>query len=271
MLRTRVITAIFLLIGFLVLLNVLDYSGFSIAMLLISTIAAWEWGALCFKKNVVKTSLFTLLSLGSMVLIWLKFPIGGMIITIIGSASWVVIVCMLLVGQIIRVKLYAQVLLGLLFIPTCYASLLLLRNGVGILDGQFLVWTLFLIVWSSDIGAYFSGKKFGKTKLAEDISPNKTWEGLWGGVFLTSLISVICGYLGFGQLSVMLVFWLGICILSGLISVVGDLLESYIKRHANAKDSGSILPGHGGILDRVDGVLAAAPIFALFVISMYSS
>ena len=271
MLRTRVVTAVFLLVGFVVLLNVLDSSGFAVAMLLISSIAAWEWGALCFKKNRVKTSFFTFLSVVAMTLVWMQFPSGGMMMSIIGSALWVVIVCMFVAGQIIRVSLSIQVVLGLLFIPSCYASLLLLRNGVGILDGQFLVWTLFLIVWSADIGAYFSGKKFGKTKLAADVSPNKTWEGLWGGVFSTALISVIFGYFGFEQFSVALMFWLGICIFSGLISVVGDLFESYIKRHANAKDSGSILPGHGGMLDRVDGVLAAAPIFTLLIISIYSA
>lgn len=124
-------------------------------------------------------------------------------------------------------------------------------------------WTLLalVIVWASDIGAYFSGRTFGKRKLAPQISPGKTWAGAYGAMIAGTLVAEIGGWL----LDVRGLQLLALAVLAALtvaISIVGDLLESLMKRHAQVKDSGSIFPGHGGLLDRMDSVFAALPIFA---------
>lgn len=121
---------------------------------------------------------------------------------------------------------------------------------------------LFVLVWGADSGAYFVGRKFGRRKMAPSVSPNKSVEGLFGGLILTSLIivGVQSYYLHLTLLQHVLFFVLSFITVLG--SVQGDLFESMIKRRAGVKDSGSILPGHGGVLDRIDSLLAAAPIFA---------
>jgi len=125
-------------------------------------------------------------------------------------------------------------------------------------------WTLLtlLIVWAADIGAYFSGRFLGKRKLAPNISPGKTWAGVYGAFVAGAVVAVVGGWLlGTGGLRL-----LGLALLAVLTvaaSVVGDLLESLMKRHAQVKDSGRMFPGHGGLLDRMDSVFAAVPVFAL--------
>ncbi|MFW5426114.1 MAG: phosphatidate cytidylyltransferase [Methylophagaceae bacterium] len=119
---------------------------------------------------------------------------------------------------------------------------------------------IMVLVWLADTGGYFAGKRWGKTKLAKSISPNKTWEGVAGAVILGGIWSVIAYALDLsGSLS--LVSWLGLSLIALLISIVGDLFESLFKRAHNVKDSGNLLPGHGGMLDRIDSLLAAVPVF----------
>lgn len=121
---------------------------------------------------------------------------------------------------------------------------------------------VFLLVWCADSGAYFVGRKFGKRKMAPNVSPNKSIEGLCGGLMVSGVVTVAVGY--YLQLSGMsLVLFLILSWLTVLASVLGDLFESMLKRRAGIKDSGTILPGHGGILDRIDSLLSATPIFAL--------
>ena len=124
-------------------------------------------------------------------------------------------------------------------------------------------WTLlfmFTLVWMADIGAYFSGRRFGKHRLAPVISPKKTWEGVYGGVAAT-LVWMLLVYTLAGGWQHGLPSFLLIGLATVVVSIVGDLFESVLKREAGVKDSGKLLPGHGGVLDRVDSVIAAAPVF----------
>jgi len=118
-----------------------------------------------------------------------------------------------------------------------------------------------LLVWAADTGAYFAGTRFGRRKLAPRISPNKTWAGVWGAFALAGAVALVGGGL-LGWRDGWLVALLGAALLSVAASIVGDLVESLLKRHANVKDSGALFPGHGGLLDRADSLLAALPVFA---------
>ncbi|MEM9056937.1 MAG: phosphatidate cytidylyltransferase, partial [Pseudomonadota bacterium] len=122
-------------------------------------------------------------------------------------------------------------------------------------------WLLFVfaVVWAADTGAYFVGKAFGHSRLAPRVSPGKTWEGVGGGLGLAGIVAAV-GAWAFG---VPALPFIGICIATALVSIVGDLTVSMFKRHAGVKDSGRLFPGHGGILDRIDSITAAAPVFAL--------
>ncbi|WP_019672943.1 phosphatidate cytidylyltransferase [Psychrobacter lutiphocae] len=136
---------------------------------------------------------------------------------------------------------------------------------------QFSPWWLlyvFLLVWCADSGAYFVGRKFGRRKMAPNVSPNKSMEGLAGGLVTGFAVVLAISLFNLQLTGTTLVLFVGLSLITILSSVLGDLLESMLKRKAGVKDSGNILPGHGGILDRIDSLLAATPIFALGFWSM---
>ncbi|MCS6781425.1 MAG: phosphatidate cytidylyltransferase, partial [Geminicoccaceae bacterium] len=139
-----------------------------------------------------------------------------------------------------------------------WLALVLLRERLG---GP--AWVLYLLglVWAADIGAFFAGRALGGARLAPRISPGKTWAGFLGGMGAALLLAAICGPLIFALEGRALAGFLGVSLLSALASVIGDLFESLIKRQVAEKDSGRLLPGHGGMSDRVDSLLAAAPVF----------
>lgn len=147
-----------------------------------------------------------------------------------------------------------------------YMGMVILTAAITAMYGLWHIspWWLmyvFLLVWCADSGAYFVGRKFGKRKLAPNVSPNKSVEGLIGGMLVAGLVTGIVGQ--WLQLSgVELVLFLLLSCLTVLASVLGDLFESMLKRRAGIKDSGNILPGHGGVLDRIDSLLSATPVFA---------
>lgn len=126
--------------------------------------------------------------------------------------------------------------------------------------GPVLVVYVLVSVWLADTGGYFAGKRWGRHKLASVISPNKTWEGVYGALALTSIWASIAYWFGLNA-DIPAIVWFGVTVLTVLISVIGDLFESLFKRAHQVKDSGNLLPGHGGMLDRVDSLLAAVPVF----------
>jgi phosphatidate cytidylyltransferase len=126
-------------------------------------------------------------------------------------------------------------------------------------EGRVLLLFVLVLVTATDVGGYFGGRTFGRRKLAPRVSPNKTWEGLVSGLVFAALVA-LAGAAIFGQRALP---WVGICVIVAVVSVVGDLIESKFKRGAGLKDSGTLLPGHGGVLDRIDSHVAAAPIFLL--------
>ena len=128
--------------------------------------------------------------------------------------------------------------------------------------GAQLIMFLLLMVWSADIGAYFVGKSLGKHKLLPNVSPGKTLEGFFGGIIFACILVGTAGFI-LEWNSEQLMTVLAVTVLITTVSVLGDLNESMFKRQAGIKDSGSILPGHGGILDRIDSLTATAPIYAL--------
>ncbi|MDG2273490.1 MAG: phosphatidate cytidylyltransferase, partial [Halioglobus sp.] len=148
----------------------------------------------------------------------------------------------------------------LILVPSWMSAVYLLSFR----QGGILMIVMVLVTATADIGAYFAGKRFGQHKLAVSVSPSKTWEGFWGGLAACALLAVILWGLlpehaeGIGLPAVVVVI-----AMTALASVIGDLTVSMVKRESGVKDSGSLLPGHGGILDRLDSLCGAAPIFAL--------
>lgn len=147
----------------------------------------------------------------------------------------------------------------MLLVPT-WASLIFIHQNPE--HGPQLVLFLMVLIWTADSGAYFSGRKFGKNKLAPLISPGKTKEGAYGAFAATGIVAIFGGFwldLGFFQF----IFFILLSMIVVVFSIGGDLLESVYKRKAEMKDSGTLLPGHGGVLDRIDSLMSASPVFAL--------
>lgn len=163
------------------------------------------------------------------------------------------------VAQFPVTRNYAAVLGCVLLVP-CFVALLYLHGDERYGPG-FLLFCL-TVMWVADIGAYFSGKRWGKTKLAPRVSPGKTWEGVTGALVLTAVWAVLGAYM-LGLDANKIGYFVVICVVTAAFSVVGDLFESMFKRFAKVKDSGQLLPGHGGVLDRIDSVTAGAPVFVL--------
>lgn len=149
---------------------------------------------------------------------------------------------------------------GLIVVPATIGAVAVLHDSP---DGPLRLLFALVLVWAADVGAYFAGKALGRRKLAPNVSPGKTWEGVFGGLALALLIAGVAGQWLFGLSGAAWLPFLLLCVAVVLLSIVGDLGESLLKRQAGVKDSGTLLPGHGGVLDRVDSLLAALPAMAL--------
>lgn len=261
-LRRRTITAF--LLGPLVIAAILwlPTPAFALLMTVIVLLAAWEWCALAgIERQIGRAAYLGVVAVG-MGLFWLQ-PGWQLWLFAFASLWWGVQTLRLLrVTEIRPVAGLEPWLLptGLLVLVAPWAALIHLHGLPGI--GPGLVLFLMVLIWTADSLAYFVGRRWGRAKLAPEISPGKTRIGVYGGMAGAAVCGLLFAWLqSFGLAETLLV--LAVCGLSAMISVVGDLYESLLKRRRGVKDSGQILPGHGGMLDRIDSLTAAAPLFAL--------
>jgi phosphatidate cytidylyltransferase len=272
MLRQRIITALVLAAGLLSALIYLPLPPLAAVLGGVVAIAAWEWSALIGLKAVWSRGLYALLCIGGMWLLWDHCELGGEALLVhvqpvLGLAClWWAIALLWVKGfpgsAVIWGNTVMLSLMGLLvLLPPWLAVVYLL----GYDNGRLLLLAMVVVVAFADIGAYFTGKRWGRRKLAYEVSPGKSWEGFWGGMCVCMGLALVAGLLlDLPELSVPGMVAIVAC--TALASVLGDLLESMVKRHRGVKDSGVLLPGHGGFLDRIDGITAGAPVFALGLI-----
>lgn len=269
MLKTRIITALILApiaIGGVFFLPPVGFAIFTAALI---ALGAWEWANMSglieqparvgYSAAVLLllAALYTMTAQGVLwlALLWWLVGFGFVASYPKNSARW---------GSV-----PARAAMGLLVLVPAWVGLNYLRNGefkFALTDNNLLlILYVFTLVWVADIGAYFSGRKFGNAKLAPRVSPGKSWAGVWGGLTAVAVFALVVSQTlgaGAGQ-SVALII---VSVVTAAVSVLGDLFESMLKRFRGIKDSSRLLPGHGGIMDRIDSLTAAIPIFTLLVI-----
>ena len=193
--------------------------------------------------------------------IWIGSPYFEALIGLIGCLAIMELYRLILVN---RPKFPNIIFMcfGVLYVLVPCLILVWLRNN-GPHGLYFIVW-FFVVIWSTDIGAYLFGKSIGGAKLAPKISPNKTWAGFFGGISSAVIVSFLLYYFLYPMAGLFL-FFLG-CVIISIVGQIGDLFESWCKRRLGVKDSGKLIPGHGGILDRVDSLLLSTPIAGVVAI-----
>ncbi len=272
MLKTRVITVLLLLLPFLAALFYLPVQGWALLVLLITAYAAKEWARLAQMRKSDELLFVIAVIASCLVLIPVlklfdKVPADDLSLAIyaVSLAFWLLAAPLWLIYKW-RLNKSWLALSGLLVLAAAWLALVQLREIAALL----ILWLL-SVVWVADTAAYFCGKKFGKRKLAPDISPGKTLEGVYGAFFAVSVyaIAIIAingnhNVSAFGKAIPAYLLLAAHWFITGL-SIVGDLFESLLKRQAGVKDSGTILPGHGGVLDRIDGLISTLPAMAFFI------
>lgn len=258
MLRQRVVTA--LILGTIALVTIFALPTWAMAGVLAAVllVGAWEWGGFAQWSGGARLVYAGAIAL-CMLMIW---PLSQSA----AAVTWVLTVAAVW---------WVAALLWLFRFPTPIATWLILVGGLCVIlptwlaltylhgyqpMGRFLVFLIMAAVWAADAGAYFVGGRFGRVKLAPQVSPGKTWEGVIGGVMSAGIaVIALCVLVKYASWHVVLPMVMA----AVLASVVGDLTVSMFKRNAGLKDSGQIFPGHGGVMDRLDSVSAAAPVFVL--------
>ena len=244
---------------------VLTQTGFALALALILIISSWEYCDLIQIKHLAGKALYALLIL--VATYFLSSAPSNLTVVLYAGAVWWLIaliwVAMFPKGSsLLRKTLTVRLINGLFIFVPMAISLMALH-----LQDKALVLFLLILIWAADIGAYFAGKFFGKNKLCPSVSPGKTLEGVYGGIALAQVVAISYVFITTQTplLNDFLIFsFLALSV--SLLSVLGDLFESVLKRIAEVKDSGNILPGHGGILDRIDSLTSSAPIFFLLIV-----
>jgi phosphatidate cytidylyltransferase len=286
MLIQRIITASILaaLIALAVFKLPTDY--FSLLIGLITLLAAWEWSNLAGITSLVKRILFLLVLLLPMLGIYFWTQFLELVAQITdwpdvrdysGALEWLVIppalfwiVVMILIRNTplgllnLKLRIRYKALIGWFVLLAAWMFLCRLR----VFYGTEMTMYFLILIWAADISAYFVGKKFGTTRLAPEISPGKTVAGMYGALIAGMVCAVVLSLIYGFQLMIAADFVL-LSILTALISIYGDLFFSVVKRQRGVKDSSSLLPGHGGILDRIDSLIAASPFFYAGIYLIY--
>lgn len=278
MLLQRIITALILVPLVVLAVFQLHSEYFSLLIGLITLLAAWEWANLIGINSLLKRGLFLVALILPM--LWLHFWTQFLELTAqvldwpdvrdySGALEWLVIapvlfwiLAMILIRNMpagvlkLEMRIRYKALIGWLVLLATWMFLSRLRAFYG----SELTLYFLILIWAADITAYFAGKKFGKTKLSPEISPGKTVQGMYGALIAGGVCAVVLSLI-YGFPWMVASDFVLLSILTVLISVYGDLFFSVVKRQRGVKDTGSILPGHGGILDRIDSLIAAIPFF----------
>jgi phosphatidate cytidylyltransferase len=260
MLRIRVATAAVLAAIVLVVLFVLPV-GAGIAFVTILLLAgAWEWARFAGLTRPAGRLLYVLAAAALAAAAWERTRFGPSLqLLLTAAAGWWCVAFVWLAVKPHAVNHAAAAAAGFCVLVPAWAGLARLLLISQPVRGAAWLFYMLLLVWAADIGAYFTGQHFGRVKLAPQISPGKTWEGLIGGVL--AALAVAAAGAAFFRYPPLPFVALGLAVV--LASVVGDLTESMFKRFAGLKDSGSVLPGHGGVLDRIDSITSSVPFFVL--------
>jgi len=254
-LKQRVLTAIALVVVLLGVMLGLPPVFTTVLITLLVLIGAWEWAGFIGDGGGATRAVFTLAvatAIGGAFFLWLTVD-GFVGITLATAMAWWFVAFLWVCLAPTRVNPYSATLAGLLTLVPCWFALFyLMRNSNG------TWWVLFTLalVWAADTGAFFAGRWLGRVPLAPRVSPKKTWEGALGGIVLSGVVAWVAATWIF---KVHVTPFVTMCVAVAALSIVGDLTESMLKRAAGLKDSGSLFPGHGGMLDRIDSVTAAAP------------
>jgi len=269
MLKTRVLTAVVLIPAVLAALFLLAPLFWALVVLVIIAIAAHEWSRLVQFPTLMRIVFVGVTVAAGLVLLTRSagfargWP-GNVVLAGCGVAAlfWIAVAPPWVIARWpTRVPM---ALVGWIVLIGAWMALVELQAR-----SPWLVLAAMAIVWIADTAAYFSGRAFGKHKLAPAVSPGKTWEGVYGAWVAVALYA--CALVPFAAdaglrapvNAMTVIAWIVFVVLIASVSVVGDLFESLLKRHAGVKDSGALLPGHGGVLDRTDALLAAMPIVAV--------
>lgn len=258
MLAQRIVTALFLVTVAVASVLLLPTHWVAPAFGLLWLAGAWEWAAFGGWKGSARLGYAVTVGLLMVLSYWFAIDVRWFLYA---AVVWWVIAFVWIVRFPTAIPERVVAAIGVVVLVPSWLALVYLH---GREQGPMLVLTVLGVVSAADVGAYFAGRQWGKHKLAPNVSPKKTWEGVFGGLAVASLVAGAAAWLL--ELPALLLVLVGAA--SAVVSIIGDLSVSMFKRNAGIKDSGNLLPGHGGVMDRIDSLSAAAPCFCLALIAM---
>lgn len=259
-LKQRIISAAVLIPLIVLSILFLPNRFFSLLTAVFVGVAALEWSKIIAFRQKYQKYFYVFFAVIILCVSYFYRERFATCIILAGTLWWICAMFMIVAYQKESLSLPADKLfksiIGILILVPAWMSLVILHANI---NGPNLVLYLFVLIWLADIAAFFIGQKFGKHRLASKTSPAKSWEGVFGAIAFTSVMSFFYVKIGEQQVAAAGLMLLGI--ITVIFSIIGDLTESMFKRIAGVKNSGVIIPGHGGIFDRIDSLTAAAPIY----------